>query len=426
MKQLKITYNNNFFKTIIVIIIMLVSDDTLLFGTNINTNFVIMKYIVLILLFIILSLKSLLQNKKLCLYSSDIVCLILCSLVLLSGFINGDLRSGYFYKCLIITLSYLVVKTMSFEEFAKKFEQLFFVLALISTICTIIAEVRLSIFSIFPVFYNSVNTSFYNLGVYLVPTSISLLRNYGVFREPGVYQMFLVMALLFHLYYDDLKVSHVLVYIIAIVLTFSTTGYLALVVLLILFFIKKSNFLKENRKKILIFFLITIGIIYLFTQTDLLSSSGMIFDKFSNTKRTTTIARTSSIFVNLKIWEKNPLFGAGLVGIDRMFPQLTYLLYGKAITHNTNTLLCELATYGVFYTFILVNGYIKLSNLFTNNKIERILILLIIFILSCGEKLTFSPIIYILLFYGILFNKIKCKTQNYDKQVISKKMEVEI
>ena len=111
------------------------------------------------------------------------------------------------------------------------------------------------------------------------------------------------------------------------------------------------------------------------------------------------IARSASIVVNLIIWRKSPILGAGLVSISEQFPILTYQIYGKAISHNTNTLLCELATYGIVYTFILLYGYAEFSKAMSCKISERLLILGIIFILFCGEKLTFSLIVYVLFFY---------------------------
>lgn len=415
MRQKKIILNNECWKIFLVVIIIVVSDDTLMFGTNSNTIFETIKYMILIMLLFGLSIKFLPRINLQSIKYTSIICAVLCALVLISGILNEDLRTGYFYKCIILILSCEITKSLNLKEFAIIFEKNLFVLAFVSVVCTLIAEINLSIFSIFPVFYNSANTPFYNLGIYMIPVSKLLLRNYGIFREPGVYQMFLILALLFHIYYTEkIRISHLAVFILGIVFTFSTTGYIALALFLLLFLIKKNDIFSENKKKYIVVFLLILGIIYMITQTNLLSTDGMIFDKFLNTKRTTTIARTSSVFANIEIWKKNPIFGAGLIKVSELFPKLSYELYGKAVSHNTNTLLCELATYGLIYTIILVSGYIKFSHTLSEKKVERILVLLIIFILSCGEKLTFSPIIYILLFYGISSQKRKSDNKNVE------------
>lgn len=46
-----------------------------------------------------------------------------------------------------------------------------------------------------PVFYNSQNWDFYNFGLSFVVTWPTWFRNFGIFREPGVYQFFLVLGL---------------------------------------------------------------------------------------------------------------------------------------------------------------------------------------------------------------------------------------
>lgn len=398
--SITLSNNNKKWTTLLIAIIIIISDDTLLFGTNRNSVFEIIKYSVLIAVLFILGLNIFIRSGFRRLSRIGFVCIVLCTLVLLSGTINGDLRTGYFYKCIIFILSCEIVTVIGLEEFARKFEKIMFVLALASVICTLIAEVNLSVFSAFPAFFNSANSKFYNLGICMIPVS-DALRNYGMFREPGVYQMFLMLALLFHIYHSEkMKISHLVVLILSVILTFSTTGYIALAVFLILFFVKNNVSFRESWKKYFMVFLFVLGIIYLTIYTDLLSSDGMIFDKFSNMKRTTTIARFASIFSNIEIWKTSPVFGAGLIAVDEIFPNITYQLYGKAVTHNTNTLFCELATYGIVYTGILVYGYVKFSRAMSSKVIERILVLLIICILAFGEKLTFSPIVYILLFYG--------------------------
>lgn len=405
MKHGKIVLNSETWKMLLVTIIVIVSDDTLWFGTNSNTLFVPLKYIILIGTLCVLSLKLVQKFSLDKISRASLGCVGLCILVLLSGIINGDLRTGYFYKCIILILSCEITHYMNFKEFIDKFEKLMFGLAAFSVICTFLAMISLSMFSIFPIFYNSAGKAFYNLGIYMIPVSKNLLRNYGIFREPGVYQMFLVVALVFELYSAKVKISHLIIYILAIVLTFSTTGYIALMFGLMLFFVKKNDSLAEKNKKYVMLFFVLLGFLYMSFCTDLLSAEGMVFNKLFNMKRNTMIARFSSVFANLEIWKESPIFGAGLIKVDKMFPILSYQLYGKAISHNTNTLLCELATYGGIYTAILIYGYVKLSCAMSDRNLERLLILIIIGILSCGEKLTFSPIIYILLFYGLLLKK---------------------
>lgn len=405
---LKLTADN--FKILLIAIIIIVSDDTLWFGTNQNEIFTIIKYGVLISLMFFLGINEIRKISFTKFQFSNVICCVLCSLVMCTCIANLDFKGGYFYKCIIIVLSLLIARRMNIMEFAKVFDKIIYFFAYVSVFCMIIAEFNLSLFSVFPLFYNSAYTPFYNLGIYMVPESSGLLRNYGIFREPGVYQMFLVLGIIFHMYFaDKVSLKRMVVYTLAIILTFSTTGYIALALSILLYLLKNNNSFKEKKTKYIMLFILALGTIYMVSQTTLLSSDGMIFDKFSNMKRTTMIARSSSFFSNIMIWRENPIIGAGLTKVEELFPLLTLKFYGKYVTHNTNTLLCELATYGIIYTNILVCGYIKFSESLSKNILERVLFLAILLILSCGEKLTFSPIVFILFFYGMIYQKERSK-----------------
>ena len=228
------------------------------------------------------------------------------------------------------------------------------------------------------------------------------VRNYGIFREPGVYQMFLMLGLLFYTYYGrEFKIYRFFIYIVAVVLTYSTTGYIALIIYLTLYLIKDPRKISGKKKKLVTVILISVGLILLLLKTDLLSADGMIFDKFGNTRRYTTVARFASISANIKMWLQAPILGNGLSYVGDTFPELSRMEYGYASTHNTNTLLCELATYGILYTAIFVVGYIRLVKVISERRIEHGLIGGVLLVLMFGEKLTFSPIIYVLMFYGL-------------------------
>lgn len=392
------TTKSLFLTTLIMIV---VSDDTLWFGTNGNSNFIIIKYFVLL---IILSFLFLISTKRIDLNRVQIpalLCIVMCVLVLLTGILNSDLRNGYFYKCCILMLSFLFVKNFSFEAFAETFEKVLFFFAATSAFCTTLATLNKALVSSFPVFYNSAGTEFYNLMVCMIAVPDVTIRNYGIFREPGVFQMFLMLSLLFYTYYGGrIKIYRLVIYLIALGLTYSTTGYIAAGIFLILYLVKYSRKNSEKRTKQVMVVLIIAGLVFLSLTTNLLSRDGIIFNKFTNMRRHTTIARFASVFTNIEMWFNSPILGNGLTYVNDYFPRLCLVRYGYASPDNTNTLLCELSTFGLLYTTIFVIGYSCLLKRFSKRKIEQALIGTILLVLMFGEKLTFSPIIYILMFYG--------------------------
>jgi hypothetical protein len=390
----------------IAFIVIVVSDDTLWFGTNANPVFITLKYVILLsaLACIFVANLNSLSLKKV--HVPAIICGLMCLLILTTGIVNSDLRSGYYYKCVILIMSYLIARQYRFEDFAVCFEKIIYFFAVVSVVFTAIASINRSLLSIFPTFVNSAGTRFYNLIVYMVPVSTSLARNYGIFREPGIFQMFLMIGLLFHTYYSkEFKILKLIIYSLAVILTYSTTGYIALIVYMILYLVKGNEKISDNKKKLIAVILMIGGLAFLALQTNLLSSEGIVFDKLGNMRRHTTIARFSSIFANIDMWLKKPLTGIGLTEVELMFPQISFQRYGFASTHNTNTLLCELSTFGIIYFLLFTNGYIKLIKKIGNNNIERMMVGLIVLILLFAEKLTFSPLIYILMFFGYFGKK---------------------
>lgn len=384
------------------LIMIVVSDDTLLFGTNVNSMFVSIKYGILLTtlgVFFISGIRRI--NSRTAVRTSAVLCVVMCALVLITGVINSDLRTGYFYKCAIFMLSCLFVQKFSFEEFANVFEKIMFFFAVTSAFCTGLATINRSVFSFLPIFYNSAENGFYNLLICMIPVTGETIRNYSIFREPGVYQMFLILGLIFHTYYGKkFKIYKLVIYLAALVLTYSTTGYFAVIIYMLLYLVKGNQKFSQAEKKYIAVFLMIAGLIFLSLKTDLLSSEGVVFDKLNNMKRHTTIARFASVFVNIDMWLEKPIFGNGLISVEYKFPQLCLIRYGYGSPDNTNTLFNELATYGLLYTVIFVIGYVKLVKRFSKRKIEQVMIGLIFMVLLSGEKLTFSPIIYVLMFYG--------------------------
>lgn len=387
---------------ITTLILIVVSDDTLWFGTNGNSNFEIIKYGVLLTTLGILFLSNMMTMNLRGVQLPALLCMAMCALVLTTGIFNSDLRTGYFYKCCILVLSFLFVRKFEFEEFAKTFEKIMFFFAATSAFCTILATISKSLVASFPVFYNSAGTAFYNMLVCMITVPGETVRNYGIFREPGVFQMFLMIGLLFYTYFGkEFKIYRFFVYLVALGLTYSTTGYIAAIIYLMLYIVKDTRKISDQKKKLATVALISVGLLFLLTRTDLLSADGMVFDKFSNMKRYTTVARFASISANIEMWLQAPVFGKGLIYVNDTFPELSRMRYGYASTHNTNTLLCELATYGILYTAILVAGYTRLVKRMSERRIEQGLIGAALLVLMFGEKLTFSPIIYVLMFYGL-------------------------
>ncbi len=408
----------------IILIIIVVSDDTLLFGANKNSTFVFCKFLILIVLTGLLAFKDIALRKRFVKVPVVFLELLaMCVLVLLSRMVNYDLTSGYFYKCIILILGYEIANQIKFEEFAYWFEAIMFVLAVASVVGVTVATFARSALSVLPNYENTAGGVFHNAFLFFIPMYESSVRNYGIFREPGVYQTFLILAMLLYLYRSkELNNYKLIIYIVSIILTYSTTGYIALALFLIFYIFRDSAYFQISMKKIIMICLMIIALIAVSIFTDILSADGIVFNKLAQSpaRNKSTVARIGSLLVNFEIWKKYPLFGAGLTKTYELFPTICGQMLGIASEHNTNTVLCELATYGIVYTAFFVVGYGRLFKLLANKKNERLLLCGIFLVLSIGEKLTFNPVIYVLMFYGMLYKSNSMKHPENGESLVLK------
>ncbi|WP_270238158.1 hypothetical protein [Clostridium perfringens] len=398
--QIKKNYNY-ILNWLFIFIIIVVSDDTLLFGTNLNYKFISIKYLIILVMTSILSFKYILLRKEFA-KNEFIYCIGMIILIFISSALNGDLRLGVFYKIALLLAAFSITRKMTLYQFSYYFDSVIYILAIWSLIGFIFGIIGRGILNVLPVFENTAGTTFYNGLLFFIPTSKELLRNYGIFREPGIYQMFLIIALVLQIgVLKESRIKKIIIYIIAILATLSTTGFFALAIIFILFFMKKQGVGKRSYNIVIITCIFALILIYLIYPDIFSHVFQMVFGKLSNTKRYTTIARMGSIIINFKIFVDNIILGVGLTQLSYLFPRYCLYIYGRAFTHNTNTLLIQFATHGVFYGIMWSYGYYSLCRKLGSNFFEVFLYISIFVILFIGENITFSLVTYIFIFYGI-------------------------
>ena len=383
-----------------IFLILFVSDDTVMFGTNSNSVFVLLKYAFILFTFVYFYIKA---NKNK-IGKSPLQWLIVMSiLILLSALYSGDFSFGYVYKIMLLCIGLFYTRVVGLYTFMKSFVEVLYFLCLYSIFFHVIGIINHSFIELFPTIVNSTDGVFYNMLFTTWADFGDKARLFGPFREPGVYQMFINLALLFHLVSTkNLNYKKILTFIVAIILTMSTTGYIVMAFVLLFIFTldAKEKGIKKSQL-LLIEGIVVIGAVGLYLFTDLLSAEGAIFDKLGNSQRTTTAARMGSIICNYQIFKTSPIFGVGLQELMRLFPNYCIQYFGVDTEHNTNVLLIQFATHGLLYgaiwTYLMVRFFVFLSR----SIIGKYLLVLAFLALCCGENLSWSIILYILLFYGV-------------------------
>lgn len=393
MKRTLSSYGSVFSKIgLLVFLLLFVTDDTILFGTNSNSIFVTIKYGTIIFLFFYFLYIAL--SKHLLTRSRLFIAIGMSVIVLLSGFVNSDIRSGYLYKIVLIVLGLAVSCTISRDVFLDVFTDLIVLITLIAILGLGVAFIYPSALSLFPVVTNTADALFYNLGLTCIP--LDSMRLYGPFREPGVYQIFLNISLIYVLSQPVVNRFYFVLLTVAVVLTGSTTGFIALFVIIMYYLTLGGG---KNRGFVLL--LIMVGFLVLVLFTNLLSSEGYVFNKLLDRDRHTTIARMASFYCNLDIIKDYPILGCGLSKLEALFPTLSYRRFGFASEHNTNVLLIQFASHGILYGILWIWFLGRFFVHFSTKYISKLLLFMALMVICVGENLTWSVFYYILLFYGV-------------------------
>lgn len=320
------------------------------------------------------------------------------ALIILSQCFNLDPSMGYENKIIMILFSLLMVKTLSFEEFRDLFVDIMVVIAAVSLLVWITAFLNIPLYQKFPISYNK---DFYSMIITNVPVaSGNRYRNFGPFWEPGAFQAYLNIAIIFILNSDRIKTSKIkiILLVVANISTFSTTGYLCFGIIIVQYLVSRNNMSNLKIGMIVIFSIVVIGTLTI--GGDYLIN--VVFGKFSSLQSSSLIIRMYDIKYYFEEWLKNPFTG---VGITRAFSDasarhMNSVLY-RAFDGTTTTLFRELASFGIFFTIIKVSLLWKFSKKIGNGMLSIILVFFVVLITLNTEDFIYSLFFTNVFYYGL-------------------------
>lgn len=401
-----------------VFLFILCSPETILFGTNSATlPAMISRYSPFLACGIMFIIYALQRKTTLPCNCTVILCISVICFWITAFFSEGQANlMNILYHCAGILSGVLIVGVLPIKDFVKYFERVMFVLAIYSLICFGIANVSTEIIKKFPIVTNVANVEFYCLGLSFF-TKYSMvdtffLRNFGMFREPGVYQMFLNFALCCYLFCKTTpkkrNVLHLAVYLVAILTTTSTTGIFSLIVLILAFVADRNTENKRIKRWVLIGGVFVVIVVLSGWSDKLLYAVNKLSDKNTDSM----ISRMGSITANFQMFLDHPLIGVGQANVDNVFAQ--YLTTRASAVHNTNTLLFMFACYGIIFGSIFLYGSIKLMCRMSRDSVARVLLCVFYAMLLSGENLANSYYIYTLLMYGYLSSSVIGEENKYE------------
>ena len=264
-------------------------------------------------------------------------------LLLLPMVCKLDVQLMYFSVLLGIFFAVFLTYFVTLKEAAKVYVVMMTVLAAWSVTATYLGRIpadrgMLSI----PTFFNATGNEYYHFGLSIVSITHVKYRNFGIFREPGVYQYFLILALVLHNYIItwDREWKYWLINIllvITVLTTFSTNGVAEAGLLVLVVFFDKQLY-RDKKIRNLAVALVLLGIAgitaILLRGGDLAFTLTQMVTKLF-TRNNSSSARLDAIVADIRFFASNPLFGQKIaVVLD-------------AVPHNTTSTMLMFAMFGI-------------------------------------------------------------------------------
>ncbi len=393
---------------LVLLIVFFISDDTVTFGTNNNQIFIVVKYIVYIFSSGILFLSLNFGEKILVLSSKEIAIIFLLVFTFISTVVfNFDFRAGYFLQLLTLLFAVLIVKYVDFDIFVSYFNKILYKLSIISLVVLVIAFTLPNLLAPFPTTVNFGDTTFKNLIVCAVFTETSFLRNTSIFREPGVYVIYLLFGVIIELFYNvNINKRHMSVFVISIITTLSTSGIFILLLLLIGYMFKVNK--TEIYVKVILLLVLCGSLLFILPDFSSLFFSKMDAD---SSDYVSTLARLSSFSVPFYIFFNNPIFGVGLSNFVKLYSIYSIELFGVFIdpeSSSTNTIINTFAIFGLAYGILLLYSFFKVSRrLVTKSRLAKIIVLISFLMMFSTQEMRYSLFLNVLMMYGLLNGNLK-------------------
>lgn len=285
------------------------------------------------------------RNLKQILHDRRLLVMAGASLALLLPMVcKGDWQLMYFSVLLGLLLGIFLTCFVSYRQAAKTYVAILTVLGAYSVLAAY--GLRLGVdrgsYSV-PVFYNSIGIKFYNFFFSIVPDTYVKDRNFGIFREPGVYQFFLLLALYLNNDAVDWKgrwqqwtANAVLG--LTMLTTFATGGVIEMGLLAVLLFFDKKWYRNRTlRLAAAALVVAAVGLVCYCAATKnglYWSVYDMFIGKFQGSNESGP-DRIQSITVNLKTFLESPLVGR----------ELSTVLH--ALDNNTSSTMILFAGFGI-------------------------------------------------------------------------------
>lgn len=323
-------------------------------------------------------------------YKNLFKCLIFISLITLNFFINslnGVILNRLLMLLLIILCIFILSDFIDRNMFILSYINIMKYLCILSLVVYLTSKFIPR--EVFPFFREELlGTDIFKYTFYHSwGWGIGTTRNSGIFWEPGAFQCFINLALIFELFGERKSKFNIILFIITILTTQSTSGYIIMAINLLYSMLTLKVKFKSKINIILLS-------IFIVTVVSYLANSKIITDKFQD-GNTSYNLRTNDLIGSINIISKYPLTGVGYVSQLRIFEENV-----NYIEKNSNGLLIFIMEFGLIifsvYTVFLYYG-IK-NKIIYRSRYDIIFFILMLFIMFNSEPIVLYPLFLYFIF----------------------------
>lgn len=381
------------------------------------------QYFTIIMLFVFLFKDLIIHNKLNHSNKSMLVCLFFIFFYLFSMISNGERFTPYLNQIAIIFSGYYLVDEYGINKVASTFVWVMFIISCISLLFLI----WINLFGIPNAKLVSTNVSVnqvydYHLFFYPKLFGNSIVRNQGIFWEPGLFASYILIALILEILFSKkINIYRFAVLVVTLLTTSSTAGILLLIPIFILLI--ERNMKKERTKTIVLMILwIILLLLFIFSNnliSWLVSVNSDLFGKLISND-ISKITRLNVPFLNLEIFKSHPIFGAGLAGTTNQFQNLKSVYMVDSQTSTSTYMLAVLGIFGIMYTFLWIKSVFEINSYTFTRKIAVLFIILAILNKEPHNSLMATWIVFFLFYKNSV---LKCKKENENNIIGGNKNE---
>ena len=297
--------------------------------------------------------------------------------------LKRDWQLMYFSILFCILLGVFMTYIASLEQVSRVYAALMAVLGAYSILATYFLR-GIAQTGAVPFFYNSTEVKFYNFGLAFVSESYVKNRNFGIFREPGVYQYFILLALYLnqeHAHWSKAWVRPLISGVLALTMltTLATGGVLELGLFAVFLFFDKKRYRKKAAWVVVILLLALLAgaLAVIIAQRGELywELYGMTVSKFLPGQES-AVDRVQALWVDIALFLDHPILGASIVQVLH------------AMQNNTSSTLILFAILGLAGGCLHVAGWVALVWRRERNVFGNLALLAILFMAFNTQNLT--------------------------------------